>query len=257
MSSNGKDTYLKHHLKLGKFEIQDLVAQTFRTSTPRVIGVALDLINLQLRYWIDGRPLDDMVKTLPAAGKAWIPTVVITEPELEVILNPFCVSCEPSFSSGLIPKSVKDLHSSIGGQCTFPAGLCEPIESLQSDFLAHILRNYMILVDVPAPSSAGTADPVAELLKNAMTIKPKLDLEEAKYDEAVEVEKSDQGDDESTIPKYDTHMFPKPKATTKDTKETDEAKDKEKNDVITMALLKFDGHNDALRFLVNNQQRKH
>lgn len=91
------------------------------------------------------------------------------------------------------------------------------------------------MVDVPAVEGA---DPVAEVLKKAMTAKPKLDLEEAKYDEAVEVEKSDQGDEESMIPKYDTHMFPK-SATEK--KDGDEAKDKANNDVITLALLKFDG----------------
>jgi len=68
-----------------------MVVQTFRTSTPRVIGVELDLNRLRLRFWIDGKPLDDMALNVPP-GKAWIPTVYFAEPDLEVVLNPYCVS---------------------------------------------------------------------------------------------------------------------------------------------------------------------
>lgn len=75
--------------------------QAFRTSTSRVIGIELDLIRLKLRYWIDGKPLHEMQKDVPP-GKAWIPTVLIKEPNLEVILNPFCVSSDPLFSSGMV-----------------------------------------------------------------------------------------------------------------------------------------------------------
>ena len=130
-----------------------------------MIGVALDLLTLRLRYCIDGRPLDDMAKTLPA-GKAWIPTVVITEAELEVILNPFCVSCDPDFSSGLVPRAVKELHEDgqSGGQRTFPAGLCEPLAALQSAFLASLLQEYLVVVDVPPAETEG-GDAVAEALK--------------------------------------------------------------------------------------------
>ena len=57
------------------------------------MGVELDLIRLRIRYWIDGKPLDDMAKKLPA-GKSWIPTIHFLEKDLEVILNPFCVSSD-------------------------------------------------------------------------------------------------------------------------------------------------------------------
>jgi len=114
-----------------------MVVQTFRTSTPRIIGVELDLAKLRLRYWIDGKPLDDMSRSLPP-GKAWIPTVHFMEKDLEVILNPFCVSSEEAYSSGLISKALRELHddSKSGGQHSFAACLCQPITTFQSAFLA-------------------------------------------------------------------------------------------------------------------------
>lgn len=104
------------------------------------------------------------------------------------------------------------------------------------------------MVDVPAASTDG-ADPVADVLKKALNTKPKLDLEEAKYDEAVEVDKSDQGEDESTLPKYETHSIPKSSAAKP---EAPVAKENADSDVIRVALLKFDTENEALKFLVNN-----
>jgi len=43
-----------------------------------------------------------------APGKAWIPTVIFKDPGLEVILNPFCVSSDPIFSSGMVLRGLKD-----------------------------------------------------------------------------------------------------------------------------------------------------
>ena len=75
--------------------------QTFRTTTPRLIGIELDLVKLKMRYWINGKPLPDMTKDLPP-GKQWVPTVAIKDAALEVTLNPFCVSSEPALSRDLI-----------------------------------------------------------------------------------------------------------------------------------------------------------
>jgi hypothetical protein len=75
-----------------------------------VIGVELDLSKLRIRFWIDGKPLDDMARKLPNGTQAWIPTVHFAEKDLEVILNPFCVSSDDTFSSGLIPKGLRELH---------------------------------------------------------------------------------------------------------------------------------------------------
>jgi hypothetical protein len=88
---------MKNNLK----EPKNSVMQAFRTSTSRVIGIELDLIKLKLRYWIDGKPLNEMLKDV-APGNAWIPTVIFKEPGLEVILNPFCISSDPVFSSGMV-----------------------------------------------------------------------------------------------------------------------------------------------------------
>jgi hypothetical protein len=119
-----------------------MVTQTFRTSTPRIIGVELDLIKLKLRYWIDGRPLDessssDMSKSIPA-GRAWIPTVHFTEKDLEVTLNPYCVSSDPAYSSGLVSRAARDLHDDTlaGGQHSFPACLSQPTAAMQRAYVA-------------------------------------------------------------------------------------------------------------------------
>lgn len=119
--------------------------QTFRTSTPRVIGVELDLVRLRLRYWIDGKPLDDMSKPLPPLT-AWIPTVHFAEPDMEVILSPFCVTSDEAFSSGLIPRVPRELHddSMTGGQHTFPACLTQPVSTFQGAFLAAELGRFVV-----------------------------------------------------------------------------------------------------------------
>jgi len=67
--------------------------QAFRTSTPRIIGVELDMNLLRLRFWIAGKPLDEMSKPV-LSGKAWVPTVSFREAEVEVILNPLCINSE-------------------------------------------------------------------------------------------------------------------------------------------------------------------
>lgn len=130
--------------------------QTFRTSTPRVIGVELDLHDLKLRYWIDGKPLDDMSKRLPP-GKSWIPTVVFQEKDLEVILNPFCVSSDDFFSSGLIARAPKELHDDTmnGGQHSMPACLSRPISIYQSSFLASQLSRYIVAFNLKIKEEDG------------------------------------------------------------------------------------------------------
>lgn len=93
-------------------------------------------MKLRLRYWIDGKRLNDMSKSLPA-GKAWIPAVHFLEKDLEVILNPFCVS-DDAASSSLISKALKGPQddSKSGGQHSFPACLSQSVTTYQSAFLA-------------------------------------------------------------------------------------------------------------------------
>jgi hypothetical protein len=50
-----------------------------------------------------------MSKNVPS-GKAWIPTVHFSEKDLEVTLNPYCISSDQKYSSGLIARTTKDLH---------------------------------------------------------------------------------------------------------------------------------------------------
>jgi hypothetical protein len=47
------------------------VSHSFRTSTSRLIGAQLDLIKLKLRFWINGKPLENNkdqkhIKDIPA-----------------------------------------------------------------------------------------------------------------------------------------------------------------------------------------------
>ena len=86
-----------------------------------------------------------MQKDVPA-GKAWIPTVLIKEPGLEVILNPFCVSSDPLFSSGMVLRGSKDQteEKKRCGQRTFPSCLSDSISSLQFSFLSSQMDNYLI-----------------------------------------------------------------------------------------------------------------
>jgi len=121
-----------------------------------VLGVELDLQELRLRYWIDGKPLDDMSRRLPP-GKAWIPTVVFAEKDLEVILNPFCMSSEESFSSGLIARAPRELHddSKGGGLHCLPACLSRPTIAYQSAYLASLLSTYLVAFNLKGKDSTG------------------------------------------------------------------------------------------------------
>jgi hypothetical protein len=167
-----------------------MVAQTFRTSTPRVIGVELDVTKLRLRYWIDGKPLDDMVRKLPA-GKSWIPTIHFTEKDLEVILNPFCVSSDEDFSSGLVPRGIRELHDDTksGGQQSLAACLSRPIASLQSAFLAQEMSRYLIAYKFETRDSEGKDIPDKALIQQAKLLSCEEDRAALKQVESAEESK--------------------------------------------------------------------
>jgi len=65
-----------------------LQAQTFKTSTPRVVGLRLDLNKGELNFWLNGNfQLQRTLKNLPS-GK-WYPCVKLKENGTHIILNPF------------------------------------------------------------------------------------------------------------------------------------------------------------------------
>lgn len=170
--------------------------QTFRTSTPRVIGVELDLHDLRLRYWIDGKPLDDMSRKLPP-GKSWIPTVVFQEKDLEVILNPFCVSSDDFFSSGLIARAPKELHDDTmnGGQHSMPACLSRPISIYQSSFLASQLSRYIVAFNLEIKGEDGKTYTDEELIYQIKNWYKKDYQAPGKKPEKVEDKKEDEKED--------------------------------------------------------------
>ena len=102
---------------------------------------------------------------------------------------------------GLVPRAVKELHEDgqSGGQRTFPAGLCEPLAALQSAFLASLLQEHLVVVDVPPAETEG-GDAVAEALKRALVTKPKKDVEEAKQDESAEVVETEPTEEQPVLP---------------------------------------------------------
>ena len=59
----------------------------FRTTTPRVVGMELDLRLLQLNFWLNGR--EQKSKTLKLDPGYWIPAIYIQGIGNSVVLNPF------------------------------------------------------------------------------------------------------------------------------------------------------------------------
>lgn len=87
-----------------------MVCQTFRTTTPRLIGIELDLVKLKLNFWINGKPLPKFTLGVPS-GKQWVPAIMVNEIGLEVTLNPYCSTSEKDLSNRLIFREDKELNS--------------------------------------------------------------------------------------------------------------------------------------------------
>eukprot|EP00347_Sterkiella_histriomuscorum_P017580 403348792 len=79
------------------------VVQQFRTTTPRVIGIELNLDKLTLNFWLNGRFIKERAKKVPA-GQTWYPSVKFKEPEYFVIINPFAQG------KGDLPEEVNSNH---------------------------------------------------------------------------------------------------------------------------------------------------
>jgi len=182
-------------------------------------------VKLRLRYWIDGKRLNDMSKSLPA-GKAWIPAVHFLEKDLEVILNPFCVG-EDAASSSLISKALKEGSSKeaqddfkSGGQHSFPACLSQSTATYQSAFLASELSKYLVAYDFRTQDSAGKILSEHELLKQVEKLSTKEDVDAiAVADEEEEPKEEAKGEAESSseraradalsgLPKFEMRIMP-------------------------------------------------
>lgn len=222
-----------------------LALQTFRTSTPRVIGVELDVPKLRLRYWIDGKPLDDMAKKLPA-GKAWIPAVHFGEKDLEVILNPFCVSSDEAFSSGLVARGLRDLHDDArsGGQHSFAACLTRPIAAYQGALLASELSQFLIACRFETQDSAGK-----DLIEGKLKLQAKKlssDREAVKNWAPVETEVEEL----TGLPPFEAELV----APSQGAKAEEEASDKGQTTRSKAMLLKFESEQAALKYLARAKE---
>lgn len=211
----------------------------------------LDLVKLRLRYWIDGKRLNDMSKSL-TAGKAWIPAVHFLEKDLEVILNPFCVS-DDAASSSLISKALRGPQddSKSGGQHSFPACLSQSMTTYQSAFLASELSRYLVAYNFRTQDSAGKVLSESELLKQVEKLSTKEDVdaivvaaeeEESKEEVKGEAESSPEkaGPDAlSGLPKFEMRVIP---ATASATSPEDGASDEKAATVAKprYVLLRFE-----------------
>ena len=68
--------------------------QLFRTSTPRVIGIKLDLIKNQMKFWLNGNLQTAKTKNLSPPGTVWYPCIKLKEKGTQVVFNPFAVDPE-------------------------------------------------------------------------------------------------------------------------------------------------------------------
>ena len=222
-----------------------LALQTFRTSTPRVIGVELDVPKLRLRYWIDGKPLDDMVKKLPA-GKAWIPAVHFGEKDHEVILNPFCVSSDEAFSSGLVARGLRDLHDDAksGGQHSFAACLTRPIAAYQGALLASELSQFLLAYRFETQDSAGKDLIERKLKQQVKTLSN--DREAVKNWAPVDAA----AEELAGLPTFQAELV----ASSADAKTEGEASEKSQVNRSQAMLLKFESEQAALKYLAHAKE---
>jgi hypothetical protein len=72
---------------------QELLAN-FKTTTPRVITICLDLNQNKVKFWLNDRRNPSKDLNVPDGSGPWIPCVKITQEKNKLILNPF--AREPS-----------------------------------------------------------------------------------------------------------------------------------------------------------------
>lgn len=113
-----------------------------------------------------------------------------------------------------------------------------------------------MVVDIPTKDAKGDDLSIEQCLKQAMTTTAKQDQEEAKQEESAEVAEPQSAEEEPTLPKYETHSFPKPQIGKRKSTESVEQKDPQEEELIQVALLKFDGEQAALRYLVSAARKK-
>jgi len=230
-----------------------------------------------------------MSKPLPPLT-AWIPTVHFAEPDLEVILSPFCVSSDEAFSSGLVPKALRELHddSKSGGQHSFPACLSQPVTTFKSAFLTAELGGLMVAYNFQSQDSTGKGLSDQDVLEQARLLSRKEDIaapgkpagqedasEEVKEEAKEELKEdthqaltegarrdgepaSEKAETLPDLPKFEIQVVPSaPGAALPGDGASDEkAKnaDKAEGSGVQFALLKFESEQAALRYLVRAKQ---
>lgn len=85
--------------------------EQFLSTTKRTVGVMLDLNQSQVSFWMNGRILKkNKTKDLKMPGLTWYPYIRLQEPNIPVVLNPFC---RLPMADTLAPKFRKKLPESL------------------------------------------------------------------------------------------------------------------------------------------------
>ena len=85
--------------------------EQFLSTTKRTVGVMLDLNQGQISFWLNSRMLKkNKTKELKKRGLVWHPYIRLQEPNIPVILNPFC---RMPMADTLSPKFRRKLPQSL------------------------------------------------------------------------------------------------------------------------------------------------
>jgi hypothetical protein len=60
----------------------------FKTTTPRVVTITLDLNEKKLKFWLNGKRFTEKDKLIEGSGP-WTPSIKISKEKNKIILNPF------------------------------------------------------------------------------------------------------------------------------------------------------------------------
>ena len=172
-------------------------------------------------------------------------------------MNPFCVSSDETFSSGLIPKGLRELHddSKSGGQHSFSACLSTPASGYQNAFLASQLGEFLIAYNFLTQDSSGASLSDEKLLLQTKALcrnieELSVDLEESKESGTQESNEQLNGLD---LPTFQARILPSSLDSTAEPDE-DSKSDKKEKSKMKFCILKFGSEQDAFKYIVKAKQ---
>ena len=148
-----------------------------------------------------------------------------------MILNPFCVSSDDFFSSGLIARAPRELHDDTmnGGQHSLPACLSRPVSVYQSSFLATQLSRYLVAFNLKTKGEDGKNFSDQELINQIQNWHKQDEKAETKEADKKE-EKKEEEKEESKQEQPPADDGPKEEDTIEEAKVPEEPEEKKKDE---------------------------